>query len=392
MEGPRRAFVIVLDACGAGALPDAADYGDEGTNTLAHVAEAVGGLDLPVLASLGLGNVVPIEGVPPASRPAVHGRLAPLGAGKDTTAGHWELMGVPAPPLPVYPGGFPPEIVAAFSAATGRGVIGNAPLEGLSAIERHGERHLQTGELIVYTSQDSVFQVAAHTSAVSEGELHDYCREARSILTGEHAVGRVIARPFDGSPGAFRRTSGRRDFSLPPPSRSYLDELSALGVPVHTVGKVANVFHGRGIDRAHPAHDNPSAIDAVDGLVAELPAGLAFANLVDTDQVYGHRKDVQGFAAALATVDAAVGRWLAALRPGDLLCICADHGVDPAHPGTDHTREYSPLLATFAGQDGRRVDGAMADVGASALCWLTGRDAPGLPGRPFARALVTSDA
>jgi phosphopentomutase len=389
VEGPRRAFVIVLDACGAGALPDAADYGDEGTNTLAHVAEAVGGLELPALGRLGLGNVMPIAGVAPVERPVVHGRLAPLGAGKDTTAGHWELMGVPAPPMPVYPGGFPAEVIDQFCRVTGRAVIGNAPSEGLRAIDEHGERHMATGELILYTSQDSVFQLAAHTAVVSEDELYGYCRAAREILTGEHAVGRVIARPFEGEPGAFRRTSGRHDFAIEPPTRSYLDEVCAAGVEVHAVGKVADVFANRGITTVHPGHDNRTAIAAIDQLTDDLDEGLVFANLVDTDQVYGHRKDVEGFARALRDIDAATARWLDVMRPGDLLVLCADHGVDPRHPGSDHTREHSPLLATFDGQDGRRVDGPMADVGASVHRWITGRDAD-LPGRPFTPALVSS--
>jgi phosphopentomutase len=385
VEGPRRAFVVVLDACGAGALPDAADYGDAGTNTLAHVAEAVGGLRVPALQRLGLGNVTPIEGVPPVEQPVVHGRLAPLGHGKDSTAGHWELMGVPAPPMPLYPDGFPADVIAEFGRATGRDVICNARAEGLGAIADHGEEHLRTGSLIVYTSQDSVFQVAAHTSVVSEAELYEYCRAARRMLD----VGRVIARPFEGEAGAFRRTSGRHDFALAPPTRSYLDEICADGVEVHAVGKVADVFANRGITSVHPGHDNPTAIAAVDRLAESLDAGLVFANLVDTDQVYGHRKDVQGFARALAKIDAAAGRWVADMRAGDLICLCADHGVDPRHPGSDHTREHSPLLATFAGQDGRRVDGLMASVGASVLRWLCGRDAE-LPGEPFTPALVSS--
>jgi phosphopentomutase len=385
VDEPRRAFVIVLDAVGAGALPDAADYGDAGTNTLAHVAEAVGGLDLPTLGALGLGNVTPLAGVPLSDRPAVHGLLAPLGAGKDTTAGHWELMGVPAPRLPVYPDGFPEDVIERFSAATGRGVIANMPAEGLRVIEDYGPEHLRTGDLIVYTSQDSVFQVAAHVDVVPEEQLHDYCRVARDLVP----VGRVIARPFEGEPGGFRRTGGRRDFSLEPPARTYLDELADAGVAVHSVGKVAQVFAGRGISHEHRAPDNASAIAALDGLVERLDAGLVFANLVDTDQLYGHRKDVEGFAGALRELDAAVTRWLAAMRPGDLLVLCADHGCDPAHPLTDHTREHSPLLATFSGHDGRRADGAMANVGASVLRWLTGRDAD-LPGEPFTPALVSS--
>src|SRR5436190_19846516 len=234
----RRALVVVLDACGCGALPDADEYGDAGTNTLEHVAEAVGGLDLPTLRALGLGNVTPIRGVEPVERPTEHGRLWPLGPGKDTTAGHWEMMGVRVPRFPVYPDGFPPDVIAAFEGATGRGVIGNAPSEGLRAIFDHGERHLRTGELIVYTSQDSVFQIAQHTEGVGEEELYDYCLAARGILSGEHAVGRVIARPFDGAPGGFRRTGGRRDFAVQPPGRSYLDEIQDAGLPVHAVGKV----------------------------------------------------------------------------------------------------------------------------------------------------------
>jgi phosphopentomutase len=385
MEGARRrAVVVVLDACGCGALPDASDYGDEGTNTLAHVAEAVGGLDLPTLQSLGLGNVTPIRGVAPAEEPAVHGRLWPLGPGKDTTAGHWELMGITPPRFPAYPDGFPAEVIDAFTRATGRGVLGNAPSEGLRAIVDHGERHMQTGDLIVYTSQDSVFQVAAHTAVVPEEELYAHCAAARRILSGEHAVGRVIARPFDGEPGAFRRTSGRRDFALPPPGRSYLEEIEAADVPVHAVGKVGQIFAGRGVTHDHHAHDNPTAIDAVDRLLTEGGPMLVFANLVDTDQLYGHRKDVEGFDRALRQIDSAVARWLVDIGEGDLLCLCADHGCDPAHPGTDHTREHSPLLATFAGHDGRRADGPLASVGATALHWLTGRDAPDLPGDPFA--------
>jgi phosphopentomutase len=381
----RRALVIVLDACGCGALPDAADYGDEGTNTLAHVAEAVGGFtDLPVLERLGLGNVTPIEGLAPAERPAVHGRLHPLGPGKDTTAGHWELMGVVPPRFPTYPHGFPPEVIERFEQATGRRVIGNAASEGLRAIEEHGEQHLRSGELIVYTSQDSVFQIAAHTDLVSEPELHAICATARELLSGEHAVGRVIARPFEGRPGAFTRTGGRRDFALPPPRRSYLDAIGDAGVPVHGVGKVGQIFAGRGIAHDHHAPDNPSAIAALDRLIATEPGPLlAFANLVDTDQVYGHRKDVHGFHAALREIDAALGRWLGALGPGDLLCLTADHGCDPRHPGTDHTREHAPLLATFHGHDGRRADGPLANVGASALHWLTGRSADDLPGETF---------
>jgi phosphopentomutase len=373
---------VVLDAVGCGALPDAGSYGDAGTNTLAHVAEAVGGLDLPTLTRLGLGNVTPILGVPPVDSPAIHGRLWPLGPGKDTTTGHWELMGTSVAAAPTYPDGFPAAVIDAFSRATRRRVLCNAPVEGLRAIDEHGPRHLRTGELIVYTSADSVFQVAAHVDVVPPDELYEHCDAARSLLTGEHAVGRVIARPFEGEPGAFRRTAGRRDFALPPTSPTYLDLLVDAGVPVQAVGKVAQVFAGRGISTEIPAHDNASAIAAIDAQLGELGGGLVFANLVDTDQVYGHRKDTAGFHAALREVDAAVARWLGAIRDGDLLVVTADHGCDPAHAGTDHTREHAPLLAVHAAHDGRRADGPMASVGATAFRWLTGRGAD-LPGEPF---------
>jgi phosphopentomutase len=378
----RRAVVVVLDACGAGALPDAPEYGDAGTNTLAHVAEAEGGLELPTLARLGLGNVTRIEGVPPAEAPVVHGRLAPLGHGKDTTSGHWELMGIAAPPAPVYPEGFPVDVIERFTRATGREVLCNAPREGLRAIDEFGPEHLRTGALILYTSQDSVFQLAAHVDVVPEDELHRVCATARDLLRGEHAVGRVIARPFRGEPGAFERTQGRRDFSLDPPARTYLDELSSRGCEVHAVGKVGSVFNGRGVSADHPAPDNRSGIEATERLLAELDEGLVFTNLVDTDQVFGHRKDTGGFHAALREIDDAVARWLEAMRAGDLLVLTADHGCDPAHPGSDHTREFAPLLAVFDGHDGRRADGLLADVGASAFAWLTG-EAVELPGTPF---------
>src|SRR3954452_8401343 len=305
----RRAFVVVLGACGCGALPDAASYGDAGTNTLAHVAEAVGGFALPTLESLGLGNVVPLLGVEPVrAPPAVHGRMWPLGPGKDTTAGHWEMMGVRVPRMPTFPDGFPDEVIAEFSRAVGREVIGNAPSEGLRAIEEHGEEHLSTGALIVYTSADSVFQVAAHVDVVPEEELYAYCREARSIMSGPLAVGRVIARPFAGAPGAFERTGGRRAFALPPPGPPYLEELEAAGVRVHGVGKVGQIFAGRGIGSDHHAPYNASAVATIDRLLASEEPGpsLVFANLVDTDQLYGHRKDVHGFHGALQEIDAAV--------------------------------------------------------------------------------------
>ncbi|HEU4722503.1 MAG TPA: phosphopentomutase [Gemmatimonadaceae bacterium] len=380
----RRAFVVVLDACGVGALPDADDYGDAGTNTLAHLAQAAGGLDLPVLQTLGLGSIVALEGVPPSDDPVVHGRLHALGPGKDSRSGHWELMGVVAgAPAPTYPHGFPAEIVETIERLTGRQVLCNAPTDGLAAIERFGEQALQDGALIVYTSQDSVMQIAAHEDAYPCVQLYALCATMRDLMQGEHAVGRVIARPFTGAPGAFERTL-RHDFALAPPTRSHLDALADADVEVHGVGKVAQLFGDRAIEASHPGATNARAIRAVTTLLEEeLDEGFVFANLVETDEVYGHRKDVAGFHRALREIDAAVGVWTALLRPDDLLILTADHGCDPLHPGTDHTREHVPLLAWFAGHDGRRRDGPLADVGASVLRWLTGRDAPDLPGRSF---------
>jgi phosphopentomutase len=381
----KRAFVIVIDACGAGDLPDSGDYGDAGANTLGHVAEGAGGLDLPVLTELGLGNIMPLAGAPPAPEPVVHGRLRPLGPGKDTITGHWELMGVVTPvALRTYPDGFPPDVVDALRDATGRGVLCNRPYSGTQVIDDFGEQHLATGDLIVYTSADSVLQIAAHEDEVPLAELYSACAAAREIMTGDHAVGRVIARPFKGPPGAFVRTENRRDIALDPPGRSYLDELQGAGIPVHTVGKIGQVFNGVGVDAQHKGSSNEAALAATGRLIDELDGGLVFTNLVETDQVYGHRNDVDGFHDALRGIDAAVGGWLERLDPErDLLVLTADHGCDPTHPGTDHTREHAPLLARFAGHGGRRHDGPFADVGASTLRWLTGADAPNLPGTPF---------
>jgi phosphopentomutase len=380
----RRAFVVVIDACGAGELPDAAEYGDAGSNTLVHLAEAVGGLHLPTLERLGLGSIMPIAGVAPAARPAIHGRLGAQGPGKESTTGHWELMGaIPTTRLPTYPDGFPQEVVAELEQATGHAFLCNAPYNGIAVIERYSPEHLRTGALILYTSQDSVLQIAAHTSVLSEAELVGVCRLAREVMDGEHAVGRVIARPFEGEPGAYRRTEGRRDLSLEPPARSYLDVLTDAGVPVHAVGKIRDLFAGVGIGEAHPGATNALALASTGRLVDELEHGLAFTNLVETDQVYGHRKDVVGFHRALGEIDAAVAHWLTRLTEDDLLVLTADHGVDPAAPHTDHTREHVPLLAVASGMEGHRHDGALADVGASVHRWLRGGDEPGMPGRPF---------
>jgi phosphopentomutase len=381
----RRAFVIVLDACGAGELPDSAAYGDAGANTLGHVSEAAGGLDLPVMGALGLGSALPLVGVPPAPDPVLHGRLHPLGPGQDTITGPWELMGVITPvALRTYPDGFPEEIVEQLIDGTGRGVLCNKPYSGTAVIDDFGEQHLKTGDLIVYTSADSVLQIAAHVDEVPPAELYAACAVAREIMQGEHAVGRVIARPFRGEPGHFERTEGRKDLALPPPSRSYLQELQANGIATHTVGKIGQVFAGVGVDHQHPGSNNAKAIESTTNLMDEIDGGFVFTNLVETDQVYGHRQDVPGFHDALRKIDVAVAGWEERLDPErDLLVLTADHGCDPTTPGTDHTREHVPILASFAGHGGRRHDGPFADVGASVLRWLAGRDVPELPGDPF---------
>jgi phosphopentomutase len=379
-----RAFVIVMDACGVGALPDADAYGDAGASTLVHLAQLADGLELPVLGALGLGSIVELEGVPPADAPVLHGRLAPLGPGKESVTGHWEMMGVsPTAPLPTYPDGFPDEVVSALERATGERFCCNAPYSGTQVLEDFGERHLRTRELILYTSADSVLQIAAHLDVLDEPALYRVCAAARSVMRADHAVGRVIARPFSGLPGAFVRTSGRHDYSLVPPARSYLEELGDAGVAVHGVGKIWDLFAGVGVDLTHPGATNAEAIASITELVHTLDSGFVFANLVDTDQVFGHRHDVSGFAGALHEIDAAVGEWIGLLRESDLLVLTADHGVDPATTHTDHTREYAPLLARFRGDRGRRHDGLLADVGASVLQWLTGRDAPALLGTSF---------
>ncbi len=380
----RRAFVVVIDACGAGALPDATQYGDAGANTLLHVAQAVGGLEVPTLGELGLGNILALPGVPPSSAPVLHGRVHALGPGKDSTAGHWELMGVVAPVAPpTFPDGLPAALLARVQAAIGSPVICNRPYNGIAAIDDFGELHMRTGRPILYTSQDSVIQLAAHVSVMAPEQLYAACVALRAELSdGDDAVGRVIARPFRGDAGAFERTHGRRDYALAPPSSSRLDAMRAAGVPVHGVGKVSSLFAGAGISAEHAGATNEEALASIGALIDGLEHGFVFANLIETDQRYGHRKDVQGFHEALRRFDASLAGWLPRLGENDLLILTADHGVDPAAPHTDHTREHAPLLARFPGHAGRRHDGPLADVGASALDWLTRSVAP-LPGSSF---------
>jgi phosphopentomutase len=380
--------VIVLDAVGAGELPDAADYGDEGSNTLGNVARAVGGLDLPALEALGLGNVEPLEGCPPQpGAPAIAGRLVERSKGKDTTTGHWELMGVLTPvPFPTYPHGFPYDVIDPFMNRTGRGVLGNRPASGTELIQELGEEHQRTGKWIVYTSADSVFQVAAHEETVPLEELYEACRIAREILTGKHAVGRVIARPFEGEPGNYQRTPNRHDFSLEPKRPNYLSLIREAGHKVYGVGKISDIFAGCDIDESHPTRSNVEGITVTERLLQEIDDGLVFVNLVETDMLWGHRNDPVNFHRCLQDFDRRLYDLLAALRPGDLLVLTSDHGCDPTTPSTDHSREHALLLAYAEGKNaaGRVYEGEFADVGATVNAWLGGKPpSRGIPGQPI---------
>ncbi len=369
-----RAIIIVLDGVGAGELPDADRYGDRGSNTLANTARAVGGLLLPNLQKLGLGNITPIEGVPPTDAPqASWGRMAERSAGKDTTTGHWEMAGIILErPFPTYPHGFPPEIMEPFETKIGRKTLGNCPASGTEIIQRLGEEHIRTGRPIVYTSADSVFQIAAHTQVVPLQELYRFCEIARALLQGPHAVGRVIARPFTGSPGSFTRTADRKDFSLPPPAPTMLEKIAEAGMAVIGVGKINQIFAGRGITQDIHTAGNAEALAAIEQALSRPWQGLLFANLVDFDMLYGHRNDPQGFAGALRAVDDFLPRILAGLGPEDLLLITADHGCDPTTGSTDHSREYAPLLAHRQGRPGTDLGAraTFADLGASVLHYL----------------------
>jgi len=390
-DGARRAVILVLDGVGAGEAPDSAAYGDAGSDTLGHVAAAVGGLDLPNLARLGLGNVRPLAGMPPAERPgAAWGTLTPSSAGKDSTTGHWEIAGVKlARPFPTYPDGFPAEVIDEFARRTGRGVLGNVAASGTAILDDFGAEHQATGKWIVYTSADSVFQVAAHEGVIPLAELYAACETARAMLVAPHDVSRVIARPFVGEPGAWVRTKNRRDLSIAPPAETLLDALAAAGVPRAGVGKVDDLFAGRNLTARHTA-SNAEGIAGIAGWLRESSGGLLFANLVDFDTLFGHRNDVAGFYGALRELDDALPTFEALLREDDLLFITADHGNDPTTASTDHARERVPLLGL-----GRRVRPApvgdrptFADLGATVAEWL-GVDFRGA-GESFLGRMVSS--
>ena len=349
-----RAIVLVLDSVGAGALPDASDYGDELSNTLGNTARAVGGISLPNLGAMGLGNITEILGVAPVTSPtASWGRCAEQSAGKDTTTGHWEMMGLRVDrAFPTYPSGFPPEVMDAFTRETGLGWLGNYPASGTVIIQELGDEHVATGKPIVYTSADSVFQIAAHEGVIPVEELYRVCRIARDrVVVGEHAVGRVIARPFVGPDehGTYTRTHRRRDFALEPSEPTVLDRLSEIGVLSYGIGKIGEIFAWRGICESPHSTDNMNGFDHLVDRVAGDEPGFVFANLVDFDMIWGHRNDAEGYARGLEAVDARMPELLDAMIGGDLLVITADHGCDPTTESTDHSREYAPLIACVKG-------------------------------------------
>jgi phosphopentomutase len=347
MTGLKRAIVVVLDGVGVGANPDAHAYGDDGASSLEHCAQAIGGLELPNLGQIGLGNITPILGTPPNEHArGSYGRMAEAAAGKDSTTGHWEMMGVVLHrPLPTYPRGFPDELVEQFEHAIGRKVLGNKPASGTEIIKELGEEHLRTARPILYTSADSVFQLAAHQEVIPLAELYRMCEIARAMLTGENAVGRVIARPFIGTPGNFTRTEHRRDFSLAPLETTLLDVLKDSGKEVIGIGKIEDLFAGRGLTQCDHTETNRDGMAATLRWLERDFTGLLFVNLVEFDMLWGHRRDSQGYAQALRDVDAWFEQVQQVMQQGDAIFFTADHGVDPTYRGTDHTREHVPLLA-----------------------------------------------
>jgi len=365
-----RVIIIVLDSAGVGELPDAGRYGDEGSGTLPHTARAVGGLRVPQLEALGLGRIVPLEGVRPLPAPrGAYGKLAERSAGKDSTTGHWELMGVIVDrPFPTYPKGFPADLIAAFERAIRTSILGNEAASGTEIIARLGPEHQRTGYPIVYTSADSVFQVAAHEDVIPVQRLYEICLTARRLLTGPHAVSRVIARPFVGSPGAYTRTDRRRDFSLPPTAPTVLDAVTAQGLEVVGIGKISDLFAGRGVTRSIHTRDDLDGMAQTGAAMTVTARGIIFTNLVDLDSKFGHRNDPAGYARDLEAIDTALPQVMGRVRADDLVVITADHGNDPTTGSTDHAREYVPVLfggpAVRGGVD-LGVRSTFADVGAT---------------------------
>jgi phosphopentomutase len=387
-----RVLLLVCDSFGVGEAPDAAAYGDQGANTLGHVAVAAGGLRAPNLASLGMGAITEMRGLDPAAaKPGTaHGRLTERSAGKDTTTGHWEMCGVVLDrPFPTYPNGFPPEVMKPFEEAVGQPALGNRAASGTQIIDELGEEHLATGRPIVYTSADSVFQIAAHVRVVPLEQLYEWCRIARRILTGEHQVGRVIARPFDGKPGSFFRRPERRDFSVPPPSPTALDFVQQAGIPVFGVGKIHDIFDGRGLTAFQYSDSNDDGIDLTVKYLSQDPPLLVVTNLVDFDSKYGHRNDASGYARCVEAFDQRLPELVDAVGDG-VLFLTGDHGCDPTTlPSTDHTREYTPLLVAGC-RSAEAVDlgtrPGFSDLGAT-VAEVLGVTTTGLAGTSFASDL-----
>ena len=387
-----RVIVIVIDSVGIGEAPDAAAFGDTGSNTLGNIARVMGGLHLPNLEAMGLANIAIIQGLAPQYEPtASYGMMMEISGGKDSTTGHWELMGLPmTKPFPLYPQGFPPEVMDQFSSETGRGWLGNYPASGTVIIEDLGAEHIETGKLIVYTSGDSVFQIAAHEEVVPIEDLYRYCRIARNILTGEHEVSRVIARPFVGEPGQLVRTANRHDFSVVPPALTLLDHLQKAGRMVYAVGKIEDLFSGQGITVSVHTDDNMDGVEKTLSAIREhRERGLIFVNLVDFDSAYGHRNNTEGYAQALVEFDQQLPELLGALGEDDVLFITADHGNDPTTPSTDHSREYVPILV--AGDSVRAgvnigLRGTFADLAATIAEMLDVE--PPLAGKSFASLVL----
>lgn len=362
MKEFKRVFLIVLDSLGIGEAPDASDFGDVGANTLRSISQEES-FRADKLVELGLSHIDGVS-LPHSGKPiACYGRLREKSRGKDTTIGHWELMGIVSDsPLPTYPEGFPQGILDEFRQKTGRDVLCNRPYSGTEVIRDFGEEHLRSGALIVYTSADSVFQIAAHEDVVPLEELYRYCRIAREILTGKHAVGRVIARPFSGAPGSFRRTENRRDFSLTPPAPTSLDRLKDRGMEVIAVGKITDIFAGRGITESILTHSNAEGMEVTERLLDRDFNGLVFTNLVEFDSSYGHRQDAYGYAAAIAEFDSRLKGFIPKMTDGDALIITADHGCDPSDQSTDHTREFVPFLLYGKGIEPKNL-GTIAGFG-----------------------------
>jgi phosphopentomutase len=370
----RRALILVADSAGCGAMPDAREYGDEGSDTIGNTSRAVGGLSLPVLGAMGLGHLTPVAGVPPTAAPkAFYGRMQERSRGKDTITGHWEMMGlVLAEGLRTFPRGFPPELVEAFVRATGvPGVLGNEVASGTEIVARLGPEHQRTGRPIVYTSADSVFQIAAHEETVPLETLYGWCRAARRLLD-PWRVARVIARPFTGEPGRYVRTYHRKDFAIEPPGRTVLEQLVEAGQPVVGVGKIPDIYDRRGITDEVHTEGNADGLAKTEALLDRVDRGLLFVNLVDFDTLYGHRNDAPGYGRALEALDRALPRLTARLGPEDLLVISADHGCDPTTPSTDHSREYVPFLVHVPGRGGGPLGtrGSFCDLGATVGEWL----------------------